>query len=202
MRPAVAVSLVYRNAVVYQSVILALYGRHYAARYRAIADLIRPGSRVVDLCCGPGILHDRYLRRKGVDYLGLDINPRFLARVNRRGGRGLIWDLHRDDPLPPGDTLIMQASLYQFLPDPAPVLRRMLAAASERVVIAEPIRNLSTSRITPLAAFARRQADAGLGDQPRRFTESSLDALFDGLGIRPAHSFRTPGGREKVYVFE
>src|SRR3954454_21346985 len=102
--------MVYRNALVYQSVILALYGRHYAARYRAVADLVRAGSRVVDLCCGPGILHDRYLRRKGVDYLGLDLNPRFLARVDRHGGRGLLWDLHRDDPLPPGDVLIMQGS--------------------------------------------------------------------------------------------
>ena len=35
-------------------VMLALYGRHYGARYRAVADLIPDGSSVLDLCCGPG----------------------------------------------------------------------------------------------------------------------------------------------------
>src|SRR6185437_9874195 len=116
----------------------ALYGRRYAARYRAIADLIPAGSSVLDLCCGPGTLHDRYLSRKGVDYTGLDVNARFVARVTRRGGRGLVWDLQEGRALPPADSVVMLASLYQFLPDPAPVLLRMLRAARERVVVAEP----------------------------------------------------------------
>src|SRR6516165_10754236 len=98
---------------------IGLYGCHYGARYRAIAGLIPGGSSVLELCCGPGILHDRYLRKKGVDYTGLDINPRFIARVCRRGGKGIVRDLHADAPLPPADVVVMQASLYQFLPDAA-----------------------------------------------------------------------------------
>src|SRR5205823_4786501 len=105
-------------------------------------------------------------------------------------------------PLPPADSVVMQASLYQFLPDAAPVVRRMLQAARERVIIAEPIRNLSDSRLPILAAFAGRQADAGLGARARRFNEQTLDAFFEGLSLRPSRTFLIPGGREKVYVLD
>jgi SAM-dependent methyltransferase len=197
-----AESLVYRNAVFYESVMIGLYGRHYGARYRAIAGLIPGGSSVLELCCGPGLLHERYLRDKGVDYTGLDINHRFIARVCRRGGRGIVRDLHVDGPLPPADVVVMQASLYQFLPDAAPVVRRMLAAAREQVIIAEPVRNLSCSRFSVLAALARRQADAGQGNRPLRFTRETLAAFFEGLALRPRRLFPIPGGREVVYVFD
>jgi SAM-dependent methyltransferase len=197
-----AASLVYRNTLVYESVMIGLYGRHYGARYRAIAELIPGGSSVLELCCGPGILHDRYLRAKGVDYTGLDINPRFIARVCRHGGRGIVRDLHRDEPLPPADVVVMQASLYQFLPDAAPIVRRMLEAAREQVIIAEPVRNLSSSRFGMLAALAGRQADAGLGTRPLRFTRETLAAFFEGLALRPRRWFPIPGGREDVYVFD
>jgi SAM-dependent methyltransferase len=198
----VAGSLVYRNAILYEIVMLVLYGRHYGARYRAVADLVPDGSSVLDICCGPGVLFDRYLRARSVDYTGVDVNPRFVERVNRRGGRGLLFDLGEDRPLPGADTVVMQASLYQFLPDAAPVVRRMLRAAREQVVIAEPVRNLATSRNPLLAALARRQTDPGLGARPRRFTEATLDAFVAGLGVRVAQAFLIPGGREKVVVLD
>ena len=192
------VPLIYRGAALYELAMLALYGRHYPARYRAIAELVPPGSSVLDVCCGPGVLFDRYLRRRGVEYTGLDINPRFVARVNRRGGRGWVWDLRDEAPLPRADVVVMQASLYHFLPDAAPVVDRMRRAARVRVIIAEPIRNLAASRHRWLAAFAARQTAAGRDGQPRRFDEPTLDALLGPLG----RGSLIPGGREKVYVLE
>ena len=59
-------TVVYKSPLLYEAVMLALYGRHYFARYRAIADLIPAGSSVLDLCCGPAILYSRYLRNKNV----------------------------------------------------------------------------------------------------------------------------------------
>src|SRR5262245_3708411 len=183
-------------------VMRALYGRHYGARYRAIAGLIPSGSSVLDLCCGPGILFDRYLRHQGVEYTGLDVNHGFLEHLNRRGGRGLLWDLHRDVPLPPADVVVMQASLYHFLPDPGPVVARMLAAARRLAIIAEPVRNLADSRLPVLAALARRQTDPGLGEAALRFNESSLDRFLESCSPPPSRSFLIPGGREKVYLFD
>src|SRR5687768_8613749 len=126
--------LMYRNGLLYEAAMVALYGRHYPARYRAIAERIDPHSSVLDLCCGPGVLHRRYLSRKQVAYTGVDTNPRFLRRVARGGGQGIASDLRLNHALPPADYVVMQASLYHFLPDAQPIVSRMLAAARRRVI--------------------------------------------------------------------
>jgi 2-polyprenyl-3-methyl-5-hydroxy-6-metoxy-1,4-benzoquinol methylase len=79
--------LVYRSALIYEVSMIAAYGRYYGERYQAIADLIPAGATVVDVCCGPGILYQRYLRQKRVTYTGLDINEKFVRKVMLRGLR-------------------------------------------------------------------------------------------------------------------
>jgi SAM-dependent methyltransferase len=194
------VSLIYLSPWVYELAMRALYGRHYPERYRAVARLIPDGSSVLDVCCGPAFLFERFLRSRDVAYTGLDLNPRFARRVERLGGRGLVADLSLDEPLPLADVVVMQAGLYQFLPDAGGVVRRMTEAARVFVIVAEPVRNLATSGLPVLSAIARRATDAGLGARPSRFTEATLDALFAALPLKPVRSFLIPGGREKVYV--
>lgn len=197
-----AASLIYRSPALYKLVMLGLYGRHYPARYRALADLIPPRSSVLDLCCGPAVLYERYLRRKSVEYTGLDINETFVRGLKRRGVRAELWDLRQDAPLPRADSVVMQASLYHFLPDPLPVLGRMLAAARKQVIVAEPVRNISSSKLPLLGPLARRLTDPGVGSQPYRFTEGGLNDLMLSLCTRPPRTRLISGGREKVYVIE
>jgi SAM-dependent methyltransferase len=195
-------SLIYRATAGYELAMRALYGRYYQDRQRAIAELIPTGASVVDLCCGPATLYTRYLRHTGTDYTGVDINERLLANLTRRGGRGLVCDLRGSDPLPRADYVLMHASLYHFLPDPAPIVDRMLAAANRQVIIAEPVRNLSDSNVRILAALGRRMTDPGVGEHASRFTEQTLDHFFAGY----AHQVHTrrpiAGGREKLYVLQ
>lgn len=193
-------SLIYRNGTVYEVLMRGLYGRHYTARYRAIAELVPAGASVVDLCCGPATLYTRYLRHKSVDYTGLDLNERFVARVTEAGGQGKVWNLRSDQPLPAADYVIMQASLYHFLPEPGPVIDRMLAAATEQVIVAEPVRNLATSDNPVLATIGKRFTDAGDGEQAHRFTEPTLDEFFAGYGAQVLRQSLIAGGREKLYV--
>lgn len=193
-------SLIYRNATVYELLMRALYGRHYAARYRAVAQLVPAGASVVDLCCGPATLYTRYLRQKSVEYTGLDRNDGFVAALTAAGGQGQVWNLNSAAPLPAADYVLMQASLYHFLPDPAPVLERMLAAAREQVIIAEPVRNLASSDNRVLALLGQRFTDAGDGAQAHRFTEATLDEFFGRYPDRIAQRSLIAGGREKLYV--
>ena len=181
---------------------LILYGRHYFTRYRVLADLIPPHAKVLDLCCGPGILYQRYLRNKGITYKGLDINERFIKRVNKLGGQGLVWDLRENQPLPRADYVIMQASLYHFLPDPTAIMERMLNAAARGVIIAEPIRNLSGGKTAFLGSLAKRLTDPGTGEQHMRFTEQTLDRFFARYSSHTVTTFLVPGGREKVYFLD
>jgi len=162
--------------------------------------MIPTGSSVLDLCCGPAFLYDRYLREKSVRYTGLDINANFIARITRRGISGQVRDLRTDEPLPSADYVVMQASLYHFLPDASDVVNRMLTAARKRVIIAEPIRNMATSDSRLLSLLSRLFTNPGVGEHSLRFTESSLAAFFSVYGSRVIQSFAIAGGREKVYV--
>jgi len=92
----------------------------------------------------------------------------------------------------------MQASLYHFLPRADQLVTQMLAAARDRVVISEPVRNLSSSELPLIGALGRRAADPGVGGHAHRFTEQTLDTLLK--QFEPEKAFLIPGGREKVYV--
>jgi len=175
------------------------YGRHYADRYRKLAELIPNDVSVLDLCCGPGILYSRYLREKSVVYLGIDFNERFVRRVIDAGALGQVRDLRSDEPLPQADYVLMQASLYHFLPDPLTIFERMLKAAKKAVIISEPIRNLAASRLRILRYLGAALSNPGSGSQPNRFDEKSLDEFVRRAFSGSYESFLLTGGREKVY---
>ena len=193
-------SLIYRSSSLYELAMLALYGRHYGSRYRAIAELVPNGSSVLDLCCGPALLYHRYLRHKSVRYTGLDVNAEFIDRLTRRGASGQVRDLRSEEALPEADYVIMQASLYHFLPDPSPVMDRMLRAAKRQVIVSEPIRNLSSSDSRLVALVGKLLTDPGVGNHSQRFNEASLDQFFLRYRSLVQQSFLAAGGREKLYI--
>ncbi|HWF52387.1 MAG TPA: class I SAM-dependent methyltransferase [Solirubrobacteraceae bacterium] len=194
-------SLVYRSARGYELLMRVLYGRHYAARMRAVAEQVPPGASVLELCCGPGTLYRRYLSARAGAYIGVDVNQGFVEALRRRGVDARRIDLaDPSGPLPAADVAIMQASLYHFLPDAAAIVDRMLAAARDRVIVSEPVRNLATSDLPGVALLGRRAADPGVGGHAHRFTEETLDELMARYRERTLTAFPTPGGREKVYV--
>jgi len=193
-------SLIYRSSSLYELAMLALYGRHYGSRYRAIAELVPNGSIVLDLCCGPALLYHRYLRHKSVRYTGLDVNAEFIDRLTRRGASGQVRDLRSEEALPEADYVIMQASLYHFLPDPSPVMDRMLRAARRQVIVSEPIRNLSSSDSRLAALVGKLLTDPGVGNHSQRFNEASLDQFFLRYRSLVQQSFLAAGGREKLYI--
>ena len=178
----------------------ALYGRHYAERLRAVAGEVPAGASVLELCCGPGTLYMRHLRGRVSSYTGLDLNERFVGGLLARGVDARRVDLSAAESLPGADVVVMQASLYHFLADAQAVLERMLAAAGDRVIISEPVRNLASSPIPVIGAIGRRAADPGAGAAARRFTRASLDRLMDSYRDRLIRAFPIPGGREMVYV--
>jgi SAM-dependent methyltransferase len=192
--------LIYKSSALYDLVNWLLYGRHHHARYRVVADLIPAGSSVVDLCCGTATLYHRFLRDKHVRYTGLDMSESFVDALNRRGGHGVLWDLRSDKPLPPADYIVIQGALYFFLPNPNPLIERMLAAANKEVIIAEAIRNLSDSALPVVSSLSKRLAGSAQGSESARFTEETLDQLFAGYPPESKRSFKIPGGRDKVYV--
>jgi SAM-dependent methyltransferase len=167
----------------------------------AVAEQVPAGASVLELCCGPATLYRRYLRSRAGSYIGLDVNEGFVAALRRREIDARHLDLADSaEPLPAADVAIIQASLYHFLPAPEAIIDRMLAAARERVIISEPVRNLSTSALPFVARLGRSAADPGIGGHAERFTEATLDELMERYPERVRAAFAIPGGREKVYV--
>ncbi|GAC1577857.1 MAG: hypothetical protein NVS3B18_11620 [Candidatus Dormibacteria bacterium] len=196
-------SLIYRSATGYELVMRALYGRNYPARLRAVADQVPSGSSVLELCPGPGALYRRHLRGRVSAYTGVEVNPGFADHLRRLGATVVQRDLSVPGPLPEADVVIIQASLYHFLPAADMLIERMLTAARRRVIVAEPIRNLSSSRLGWLAALGRRGTDPGAGaGHEQRFDEAALDRLMAAYREVTAAAFTIPGGREKVFVLE
>jgi hypothetical protein len=191
-------SPIYRSVWLYQLTMRALYHGHYRARQTAIADLIPTGASVVEICSGPAVLH-RYLSAKDVAYTGLDLSPRFVSWMRARGIDGRLWDVRSSRPFPRADCVVMQASLYQFLPDPKPVVDRILEAARRRAIIAEPVRNV-TSDPGALSRLSARLTDPGTGPAHYRFDAGRLSRFFDTYGAMVEQVFPLPGGREQAYV--
>jgi SAM-dependent methyltransferase len=194
-------SLIYRSAAGYELLMRALYGRHYADRMRAVAAQVPDGASVLELCCGPGTLYLRHLRARTSGYIGIDVNPRFVAQLKARGVDARRVDLAvGEEPLPSADVVILQASLYHFLPRADRIVDRMLTAARDRVIVSEPVRNLASSDVGVIARLGRRAADPGVGGHVHRFTGETLEDLMGRYRERTLSSFPIPGGRDVVYV--
>ncbi|MBV8944206.1 MAG: methyltransferase domain-containing protein [Solirubrobacterales bacterium] len=194
-------SLVYRSALGYELLMRVLYGRHYTARMEAVAAEVPDGASVLELCCGPGTLYLHHLRGRTTSYVGIDVNPGFVERLRRQGVDARRLDLaHDEEPLPGADVVVLQASLYHFLPRAERIIDRMLDAARERVIVSEPVRNLASSELALIARLGRRAADPGVGGHAQRFTEQTLAEEMARYRERILRSFPIPGGREMVYV--
>jgi hypothetical protein len=194
-------SLIYRSAWGYGLTMRVLYGRYYGARDAAVAAHVPDGASVLELCCGPARMYLRELRHRTRSYVGLDANAGFVERLRRRGVDARRADVATAE-LPRADVVVMQASLYHFLPpeQAAAMIERMRAAALQRVVISEPVRNLASSRVGVVARLAAGGAATAEGAHAQRFDEASLRALMERFGPAVVHDAPAPGGREHVYV--
>jgi trans-aconitate methyltransferase len=180
-----------------------LYGRYFKARYQSIAALIPPGAEIIEVCSGDCRLYQKFLRKKEVDYLGLDYSPQFIKYAHQRGIKAAQFDV-RTQSIPPADFLIMHASLYQFIPDEKMVLEKLLASSKKKVIIAEPIRNLSDSRLVLIAQASRHLTKTVPGQSRntgKRFSSENLFNLFHAYN-EFERCFRIPGGREMIGVFK
>jgi hypothetical protein len=198
---SVAIPTIYAHPPLYQLVMRLLYGEHFRGRYEAIAAEIPDGSRVVDVCMGDAALYLRCLKSKSISYIGLDRSLAMVRWARKRGIDARQFDITRAQP-PNCDVAVIQASLYQFLPDAKPVVEKLLDAAREKVIVSEPVVNLSTSGNPWISALSRRltNPDPSRPSSGDRFDQGHLDEFFRSFGSFE-RSFRIAGGRECVGIF-
>jgi hypothetical protein len=192
----VSTSLIYTNIHLYRAVMSVLYKGQYRARFDAITGLLGGGVRsVCDLCFGDTVVAE-WCRSRGIDWVGVDLNPHFCARARRMGFRVLEGDLLAAD-LPRADVFVMTGSLYHFH-DRLPPLFDAVFERTGRFIISEPIVNLS-SQPGALGWIARRSANPGDRQAAFRYDEPTLAAAIDEHRHRYAFQVRTVArGRDLV----
>ncbi|MBN8549864.1 MAG: class I SAM-dependent methyltransferase [Deltaproteobacteria bacterium] len=191
----------YASPKLYTLAMRVLYWPHFADRYRVVADLIPPGSTVVDACCGDAYIYTEYLQRKGVQYVGLDSSPAMVKAGIESGLDIRLWNALEEE-VPTADVVLMQGALCHFIPDTAPIVKKLCVAAREMVIISEPIRPKPHSDV-PLLSKLSKTFTQPLNDNGSyrgdRFTKEELQNLLQAMpGF--ISSQVVPGGREMVGV--
>ena len=192
--------LIYRHGGLYHRAMARLYRGAYRERFEAIAREVPEGAQVLDVCCGDAHLFDAYLRHKTTSYTGLDIAPALVARARSRGMDVRVCDIELMDLPAQADTVILQGSLYQFMPGHDAVLRKLLAAARDRVILTEAVSNWSGGHSALKNRLARALTNPGTGPKTERFTPESLDAFMKTCKVLKKESIC--GGREMLYVLD
>jgi hypothetical protein len=148
-----------------------MYGEYYLKRYKDLASIIPPNVSVTDLCCGDCSLYHYALKGKN-RYTGMDINPSY--NQNDQNIKVVKADILKD-PIPISDYVIIQGSLYQFIPNHKEIINQMLDSARYKVIISEPVINLVNSKNKFISTIARYSANPGTGNKNYRFTKESLN---------------------------
>ncbi|MFM7180026.1 MAG: class I SAM-dependent methyltransferase [Verrucomicrobiales bacterium] len=193
---------IYRSPRLYQFVMRLLHVGHFEARYTDLAALVPAGASIVEVCAGDARLYTRYLRDSNPAYIGLDNSPQFVEAGRKQGLEFRMFD-GKKDAIPTADIVIIQASLHIFIREMDAFLDRLKAAAREKVIIAEPVRNMSSSSNPVVAKLARWLTRPRGGDDYTgfRFDEHSLRSLLEkNHGLE--HFALCAGGREAIAVLK
>ena len=174
-----------------------MYGKYYLKRYKDLASIIPPNVSVTDLCCGDCSLYHYALKGKN-RYTGMDINPSH--NQNDQNIKVVKADILKD-PIPISDYVIIQGSLYQFIPNHKEIINQMLDSARYKVIISEPVINLVNSKNKFISTIARYSANPGTGNKNYRFTKESLNNELQRYFKQYIEGiFFIAGGRDMVVV--
>jgi SAM-dependent methyltransferase len=194
-------SLLYAHPGLYHLLMRGLYGRYFESRYQALADAVPERAEVVDVCAGDAYLYRKYLRARSVTYTGLDLSPHMVRQARRWGVQVKEFNLWTDE-LPSAEIVILQASLYQFTPYAAEIVRKLLAAARRKLILAEPVVNLSSSSNPFLAWISHRMTTPELAQgsySGKRFNQETFARLLKTFETLE-RCWLIPGGREMIAV--
>ncbi len=185
---------VYFHPRLYELALRLLYRSCYHERLDAVASEIPAGSSVTDLCAGDCALYRYALKGKEVEYLACDSNDRFLQWAEKKGIPNRRIDVLSDE-IPPADCVVMMGSLYQFIPNEKEIIEKMIRTARKKVIITEPVRNLSQSRYAIVRRLARELTRIGSKTVEQRFDEQSLKETLFPFGFQ---SFQLIAGNREL----
>ena len=192
-------SLIYRSPHIYALLMRFLYGKYYKTRLQSLGKEIPDSVKVLDVCCGDCALYTLVLKNR-VSYTGIDINPVFIENARELSIKVLPLDIRTND-LPCSDYVLIQASLYQFIPQHKQIVDKLLDSASNKVIISEPVKALASSSNPIISFIARHSTNPGTGGKINRFTEKTFRIFFRNNYNELIEKFKfIAGGKELMVI--
>lgn len=191
-------SITYWHPFLYSLLLRVSFRKHYLSRYQTISDLIPPHSSVLDVCCGDCKIYD-FLKLKHVDYRGVDFNSIFVNSARARGIQAYERNIKKD-VLPQADIVLLQGSLYQFIPDQVEIVTKLLTCAKKAFILCEPIKNHAASNFNLLSKLACVLNNPGDGIKLHRFNLEMLKEMLRPFEKNMIQQFLSPNQMEYVVV--
>ena len=189
-------SLIYRNIFLYRLVMKLLYKGEYYKRFETVCKLIE-GKKVTELCFGDLVVA-KYCRQQNIEWTGIDVSKHFVRIAKRKGFKASVGDIHTLAEFPKADVCVMCGSLYHFVIDIDALFLKLLACAP-RIIISEPIHNLS-ERNDWIGALARKAANVKGEKQGFRYTEETLLSALNIVSKKFNFSFKVIEKQKKDIV--
>jgi len=177
-----------------------MFKKYYNDRYQAINNVIDNNSSVVDVCCGDSMLYT-FLKCKNIDYLGLDFNTTFIKFSKKRGINVRKFDIYKDE-IPVNDYVVIQGSLYQFIPNQHQILKKLYEAADKYLIISEPIRNYAQSKNKLVSCISKLINNPGDGTKVHRFTLQTFKEALHPFQENIVSEFAINGDIEYMVVIK
>lgn len=168
-------SLIYKSLFIYRTVMNVLYTGSYRKRARLLSDLITDSS-CVELCFGDTLIAAQ-CKRRHIRWTGFDINEYFVTCARKRGFNAQQADLETMEFIPSTGVVLMSGSLYHFH-ETAEILLKKMTEAAPKVIISEPVKNLSSAGGL-FGKLARRAASTQKGRASFRYTRETFLELLN-----------------------
>jgi hypothetical protein len=179
---------IYKNVYLYRIVMNVLYSFTYKKRfYDVVKEFSENDKNILDLCFGDIIIASE-CKRLGIQWMGIDMNENFVSFARKKGYNAVQNDITKIETLPLSDICIMVGSLYHFHNEICLIIDKMLAS-SRRIIISEPIINLSSNEGF-IGKISRRFTNAGKGAENFRFNKKSIIEALDTLKIKRNFEYR------------
>jgi len=166
-------SITYWHPFIYKILMKLLFRKSYKARYTEIANLIKNNSSVIDICCGDAQLYS-FLKNKNIKYTGIDFNNVFLNHLRKKKIDVIHMDINQEKIPIKADYVVLQSSLYQFIPNHLQIIRKLLDVTQKYLIIQETVVSYTQSSNLLLSIIGKILNNPGDGYKTQRLDKQNL----------------------------